>query len=232
MAATKRRTLARPEARPVSTTTERREALRVALIAAAERAIARGGLKALNARDLALEVGCSLGAIYNVFPHLDAIIFEVNSRTLALFEAFFARRHGSLDALGGTDAGEALVKLAETYLAFAVEHGRRWRALFEHSLSEAEGLPKSYLDDQARLFALVERPIAALRPDFTDEQRVLFARTLFAAVHGVISLSIEERLLSLPVDRVGDQLSLLVRSIAVGLARGQRRPASEITPRR
>src|SRR2546426_7778364 len=71
-------------------TAERRQELRGALIEAAERAIGKGGLEALRARDLAEEVGCALGAIYNVFPNLDALVFEVNARTLRAFEAFLA----------------------------------------------------------------------------------------------------------------------------------------------
>ena len=69
------------------TTEERREQLRGALIDAAETAIAEGGLSALKARDLARTVGCALGAIYTVFPDLDALILSVNLRTLHLFES-------------------------------------------------------------------------------------------------------------------------------------------------
>ena len=65
----------------------RRAALRAGLVAAAERRIAADGLGGLRARDLAAEAGCALGAIYTVFPDLDALILEVNLRTLGLFEA-------------------------------------------------------------------------------------------------------------------------------------------------
>ena len=73
-------------------TAEKREGLKVALIDAAENAITTGGLSALKARDLAIEVGCALGAIYNVFPNLDSLVFEVNARTLTAFEDFLSVR--------------------------------------------------------------------------------------------------------------------------------------------
>src|SRR5215470_13530693 len=65
---------------------ERREQLKAALIDAAEAIIAKDGLAALRARDLAAAAGCALGAIYNAFEDLDAIVFAVNMRTLALID--------------------------------------------------------------------------------------------------------------------------------------------------
>jgi AcrR family transcriptional regulator len=195
--------------------TERRAVLRADLIAAAERTIAEKGLAGLNARDLAETAGCSLGAIYNVFPHLDAIVFEVNSRTLALFEEFVARRTRSRKE---TDAAGALVVLAEAYLDFAVGNQPRWHALFDHRVAWPEGLPESYLADQARLFLLVERPLAALRPDIDEKQRLLLARTMFSAVHGIVSLSLDAKIQSLPANALSDQVRRFVVIVGAGLS--------------
>ena len=62
---------------------ERRDKLRDALIDAAERTLETQGLRALRARDLAAEVGCAVGAIYNAVADLDELIYAVNARTLA-----------------------------------------------------------------------------------------------------------------------------------------------------
>src|SRR6186997_1420454 len=93
-------------------TAERREELRGALIDAAERTIAAGGLEALRARELAEEVGCAVGAIYNVFPNLDALIFEVNARTLRAFEAFLGGAQPTPQGSGENSAVAELVHLA------------------------------------------------------------------------------------------------------------------------
>jgi AcrR family transcriptional regulator len=208
-------------ARAMPRATERRQALRADLIDAAEKAIAANGLVGLNARDIAQAVGCSLGAIYNVFPHLDAIVFEVNSRTLAMFEAFVVRRGvASWKGSGGEAAVAGLIGLAEAYLDFAISNQPRWRALFEHRVSASVELPASYLADQARLFTLVEKPLAALRPDLDDRRRMLFARTMFSAVHGIVSLSLDAKLVSLPVKVLGDQLRTFVLVIGEGLRAG------------
>jgi AcrR family transcriptional regulator len=193
---------------------ERRSVLRADLIAVAEKTIAAKGLTGLNARDLAVTVGCSLGAIYNVFPHLDAIVFEVNSRTLALFEEFVARR---AKARKDADPVAGLVTLAEAYLDFAVGHQPRWHALFDHRVSQPDGLPESYLSDQARLFLLVERPLAAARPDLDDKQRTLLARTMFSAVHGIVSLSLDAKLPSLPTSVLSEQVRRFVGIVGAGL---------------
>ena len=49
----------------------RREVLRKSLIDIATQRIARDGLSALRARDLAGDAGCAVGAIYNVFGDLN-----------------------------------------------------------------------------------------------------------------------------------------------------------------
>src|SRR5919205_1223250 len=64
----------------------RRRKLRDALIEAAERTMEQEGLRGMKARDLALRVGCAVGAIYNVFTDLDDLVFAVNALTLEELE--------------------------------------------------------------------------------------------------------------------------------------------------
>jgi AcrR family transcriptional regulator len=202
----------------MASTTERRQELKSALIDAAERAISRRGLSGIKARDLAREAKCAVGAIYNVFPDLDALIFEVNARTLRLFETFLAAAGQETPAgVDGNPAVARLVHLATTYLEFAVAHHARWQALFEHGVeSSKETVPEWYVVEQARLFGLVEGPLKELRPDLDEEALTRFARTLFSGVHGVVSLGLDAKLMALPPDLLRDQVGIFVRSIAVG----------------
>ena len=66
----------------------RQAKLREALIDAAEAQIEAGGLSTLKARPLAQAAGCSLGAIYNIFDDLDALVMAVNGRTFRRLGAF------------------------------------------------------------------------------------------------------------------------------------------------
>ena len=196
--------------------TDRHAVLREQLIDAAERTIAEKGLAALKARDLAQQVGCAVGTIYNVFEHLDELVLCVGLRTLAMLEAAL----GAIPPLGGhhsiETAADDLVRLALAYLEFATKHTVRWRALFEHRMSEARPLPEWFVEQQHALFAQVERPLAALLPELDPDARRILARTVFSAVHGIVALGLEEKLVSLPLPDLGRQLAATVRAIAAG----------------
>jgi AcrR family transcriptional regulator len=197
--------------------TDRHAVLRAQLIDGAERTIAEKGLAALKARDLAQEVGCAVGTIYNVFEHLDELVLCVCSRTLAMLEA-------ALEAVRPTVAGhdsaeeaaDDLVGLALAYLEFAGIHTVRWRALFEHRMSEVRPLPEWFVEQQHRLFAQVERPLGTLLPELDRDAQRILARTVFSAVHGIVALGLDEKLVSLPLADLAAQLAATVRAIARG----------------
>ena len=195
---------------------DRHVVLRERLIDAAERTIAANGLAGLRARDLAGEAGCAVGTIYNVFEHLDELILCVGLRTLTMLDTALeagrlARPYGSTE-----DAADDLVRLALAYLEFAAGHTVRWRALFEHRMSEARPLPQWFVEQQHALFAQVERPLVTLLPDLDPDARRILARTLFSAVHGIVALGLEEKLVSLPFSDLRDQLAAAVRAITTG----------------
>jgi AcrR family transcriptional regulator len=195
---------------------ERYAALRTRLVDAAERTIAERGLAALKARDLAVEAGCAIGTLYNVFGHLDELVLCVGSRTVAMLDAVLGAVR-SRGPYGSTEEAVAdLVRLALAYLDFAAQHQVRWRALFEHRISEAHSLPEWYVGQQQVLFAQVEGPLATLAPELDDERRRILARTLFSAVHGMVALGLEEKLVSLPLSDLRQEVAAIVRAIAEG----------------
>ena len=197
---------------------DRYDALRLRLIDAAERTISESGLAALKARDLARAAGCSVGTIYNVFAHLDELILCVGSRTLAMLDGALAGVQSPSRRRSAVAAVDDLVRLALAYLEFAAAHIVRWRALFEHRMSEARPLPEWYVQQQHALFAQVERPLLMLLPELDTDARRILARTLFSAVHGVVALGLEEKLVSLPLSDLRNQLAATVRAIAAGRA--------------
>ena len=208
---------------------ERREQLKTALIDAAEAIIAKDGLAALRARDLAAAVGCALGAIYNAFPDLDAIVIAVNMRTLALLDRNLTEAADRKSIKGGVNSQDPdlaqLIGLALAYLEFAAKHGPRWRALFEHRLPDGQAVPVRYMAEQNRIFLFVEEPLRAIRPDLTATELTLLARVLFSAVHGIVSLGLEEKLGEIQPLRLREQTAVVVAA----LARGLRDPDTQIT---
>ncbi len=173
---------------------ERREQLKTALIDAAEDIIAKDGLAALRARDLAAAAGCALGAIYNAFDDLDAIVFAANVRTLALLDRDLGeairRKSATRSVKSGAPDVARLISLALAYLEFAGKHGPRWRALFEHRLHDGQTVPPWYAAELNCIFQLVEEPLRAIRPDLAASELAQLARAVFSAVHGVVSLGL------------------------------------------
>ena len=202
----------------MATRIDRHAALRERLINAAERIIAAEGLAALKARDIAHEAGCAIGMIYNLFAHMDELVLCVGARTLAMLDAALTKAHGPRGEDSGEEAVAELVRLAGAYLEFAATHTIRWRALFEHRMTHGRALPDWFIERQHLLFAQLEQPLATLLPEFTPSARRIFARTLFSAVHGIVALGLEEKLVTLPMPDLRGQLAATVRALAQGRA--------------
>ena len=199
-------------------TAERRENLKESLIAAAERQISSNGLTGLRARALAYRVGCAVGAIYNVVADLDELILFVNSRTIAELErAVAAASAGQKVSQNADEAIARLVQLSIVYTDFAATHTQRWRALFEHRLPEGHPLPAWYSQEQMRLFSFVEEPLKVLQPDASPKRIALLARSLVSAVHGIVTLGLEEKLYTLPLTSLREQVTFVVSAIGRGL---------------
>jgi AcrR family transcriptional regulator len=200
----------------------RRAKLKETLVTAAERLIETQGLAAVKARTLAQAAGCALGAIYNAFPDLDALILAVSARTLTSLDSqltpILRPASGSAQALTPEEARSKLEALALAYLDFAAAHRASWRALFEHRLPAGKVVPEWMIADQARLFGKVEALLDPLVPNMETAERALLARTLFSAVHGVVLLGLEEKLAPMPLDLLRRQLTELVAAMAVGLS--------------
>lgn len=203
-------------------TERRRQKLQDDLIDAAEAAIAAGGLSALRARDLARTAGCALGAIYNVVPDLHALVFLVNSRTLAMIERDVAMSHrldvGPAVTAADHPAVATLARLALAYFDFAAAHTMRWRALFEHHLPAGQTMPDWHLAEHRRLFLNIETPLRAMVPGADATTCMLLARSLFSAVHGIVSLGLEEKLVPVPPVVLRQQTVTVAAAAARGLS--------------
>ena len=202
------------------TTEERRAGLRQALLEAAERTIAAEGLQALKARALAAEANCAIGQIYNVWPDLDSLVIAVNARTLDDLEERLTAAGAPAGPLNAQAARAVLVAQADAYLEFARHNGARWRAVFEHRLSGSRVLPVWYREQQARLFAHVDRPLRALLPGLPPAERAALGRSVFSAVHGVVWLGLEELLGDQSQEDLRRQLRTVMGAIADGLGEG------------
>lgn len=193
-----------------STTRDRRQAQLEALIDAAEKRIMSSGVASLKARDLAGDIGVALGGLYNIVADMDALLLLVSSRTLARLGEAASVATGTMPMTSHAEAVERLVAVAQTYLSFARENLALWRMIFEVRLSNP--LPDWAAQDQLRLFRHIAEPLHVIMPDLDARALTIRARTLFAAVHGIISIGLEERLIAVPAQMLADEIGWLVRA--------------------
>ncbi len=197
-----------------------REDLREALIAEARRTIDREGWQAIKARSLAAKVGCAVGSIYNVFPDIDALILAVKARMLDVFEAQVQGEVGAFEDRGPDAAAARFLELGRVYLDFAARNWRVWSGMFEHRATEHPGM-SAYMQRLDAILVNIEAPLGALLPGIAPLERRYLARTLFAAVHGVVSLGLDGRLGDVPLDALHAQVRGLIRAALRGYREGE-----------
>jgi len=192
---------------------ERRAKQREALVEAAERAMAARGLAGLKTRDLAQEIGVANGAVYNLVADVDELVLMVGSRTLARLDAALSEAERN----GPPAPAETLVRIAIAYCDFAAANLELWRALFEHRMAPDKPLPDWAVSDQMHLFRHIHQPLAVLFPRRPAEVIGVTARSLFSAVHGMVALGLEQKLIAVPLSALRKEIATMVQAMVAGL---------------
>jgi AcrR family transcriptional regulator len=192
---------------------ERREKQRKELILAAEEAIAAKGLSGLKSRDLAQQIGVANGAVFNLVADMDELILRVGSRTLGKLDTALTAAEGEHLA----SPAETLVNIAVAYCDFAAENLELWRALFEHRMVSGKPVPEWAVEEQMNLFRHIYHPLAALFPKRSRAELGVTARSLFSAVHGMVSLGLEQKLIAVPIAVLRREIETIVRAMVEGL---------------
>lgn len=170
---------------------------------AAERLLVETGYDALSARGLAQAAGCSVGALYNAFGHIDGVVREVNMRSARLLQAALR------DALehAPRELERQLIAVAEAYFDFALEHPHRWRAMFEYPVQTP---------DDGQLFAVQDELLNMLRrvAEITESTGAEAVRLtlLWASVHGLTTLASKGTIKGLDPQTARIHLAALVRA--------------------
>ncbi|NBZ88221.1 TetR/AcrR family transcriptional regulator [Stagnihabitans tardus] len=189
----------------------RRAELRETLVALAEAQIVQGGMSSVKARDLAGKAGCAVGAIYNVFPDMTALIMAVNLRTFLRIGVEVAGAVVGHEALAPE---RRLVLLARAYLRFADQNHHLWKALFDLEMPRDSDVPPAYNQALEELFDHIARPVSELFQELDPDGVQLMARTLFSSVHGIVSLGLQNRLSGVPLERVEAMIEALLLRVA------------------
>ncbi len=185
----------------------KRANLKERMVDAASRQIAEKGLSGFRARDVAAEVRCALGGIYNVFDDLDTLILHVNANTLDQLQEAFST------ATSVADPTSRLKALARIYADFARGNQRRWDALFDHRLAGGKGPPDWLAARYALLLDHVIKPLKTLFPDWNDAVLHRRSRTMFGAAHGLVTISLQKRFFGLDEVQLRQELDMLVDAL-------------------
>jgi AcrR family transcriptional regulator len=138
------------------------------------------------------------------------VILTVNRGTVQALDK-------QLSAVPDRDPIEQLYGLADAYLGFATEHANLLRALFEHRMENDRPFPEDLLQMVMKTFALMHEPMVRLLPDQDPVEVALLARMMFSAVHGIISLGLEERLVAVPPKSLHRHVRQFVKTHLIGL---------------
>ena len=191
---------------------DRRADLKENLIRLAEAQIATFGLASLRARDLAEKAGCAVGAIYNVFADLTALVIEVNGRTFARIGAEVA---GAVTGREAEAPEQRLILLAYGYLNFADQNHHLWRALFDLDLPDDDKVPDWYRGELTKLFAHIAKPVSEVFQDLEGEALNLMVRALFSSVHGIVILGLQNRISGVP----RAQLEAMIKQVLLRISK-------------
>ncbi|HTO64451.1 MAG TPA: TetR/AcrR family transcriptional regulator [Bradyrhizobium sp.] len=182
---------------------------RALMLATARRIIAAKGLRSLKVRDVAEAADCAIGSVYNEFGDFDGLILTVNRETVLALTA-------RLKAVPAENPVRQLHGLAAVYLEFATGHANLLRSLFEHRMEEDRPFPEDILRMVMQAFELMHAPLARLLPDQDEQQVAILARLMFSAVHGIISLGLEERMVAVPPDQLSRHVAGFIDTHLLG----------------
>jgi AcrR family transcriptional regulator len=162
---------------------------------------------------LAQRIGVANGAVYNLVEDVDDLVLRVGSRTLARLDAALT----AVEAANEAAPVDKLSQIAVAYCDFAAENTALWRGLFEHRMQPGKDVPEWSIAQQMELFQHVHGPLVALFPKHSAVEIGVLARSLFSAVHGIVTLGLEQKLVAAPLDVLRREVARMVRAMVNGI---------------
>ena len=143
----------------------------------------------LSLRQIAREVGYSPGTLINQFGSYSLLLLAANARTL---DQIYRELLAAIDHADSPQ--QTLEACALSYLNFASQPPYQWRLLFEHQLPEQDHLPDWQQQRIDNVFTLLQQQLAILKPRANASDCAQTARTIWASVHGICVLALDDKL--------------------------------------
>lgn len=166
-----------------------REELKELALASAEKLLIKKSASELSTRQIATEMGYTVGTLYQIFKNLPDLLLHVNARTLKrLYEDC-----QKLDIDKQTPEHNIL-SYANIYLDFAHSNTGLWELIFDNKVLSNDELPPWYMSQVSALFSLIEIQLKDIRPEASEQEVTKTSRVLWSSVHGICILVINDNL--------------------------------------
>lgn len=159
------------------------------LIIDAAQAIMEGG-EEVSTRAIARRIGYVQGTLYAHFKDLDAIILQVNARTM---DGLIARM-ADVAATAVLDPDETIHTYADVYVDYVTANRRAWDAMFRRQRKPDAPAPEWYRAQIDQLVGQVARAFARIDDSRSAPRCRLAAQLVWASVHSICALESGGRL--------------------------------------
>jgi len=183
------------------------------ILDSAEQIIVRDGVAKLTARQIATDIGYTVGSIYMVFPSMADVVMHFNASTLDNI----ADRLAMVREQEQVVLEQCLEELAKAYLNYASRNFNRWHILFDYRPNEINKIEIDWF--QQRIDALIIQfaiPLQKLAPHRPTSEITLAAKSLWASIHGIGVLFLVGKPIASPPEQLHESAVLLVRSFIHG----------------
>lgn len=187
-----------------------KEELRQMAIEAGHKLISDSGFSSFSTRQMAKEIGYTVGTLYNVFESYDDIVLHINAVTLDEMRKFIESNMNPK-----LKNEKAVKQLAKLYIDFAHKNHNSWSALFEYNIPAELELPKWYDEKIQKLFGIVENIL--LRFISKKSEALMNAKVIWASIHGICILSLTKKLSVTGIESVEILTNSLVENYLRGL---------------
>ncbi|MDC0611343.1 WHG domain-containing protein [Vibrio sp.] len=141
----------------------------------------------LSLRKIANMIGYVPSTLVNIFGSYNLLLLHAVAQTLDEL---------ALEAKSvvcpSESSEDALIQLAHCYHNFALRHPYRWQLIFEHNMN-GEDLPSWQTERISTMTGMLETLLKLLGPDHTEEEVLTASRVLWAGVHGITLLSVDDK---------------------------------------
>jgi AcrR family transcriptional regulator len=149
----------------------------------------------LSLRKLAKSIGYVPSTLVNIFGSYNLLLLRAIAQTL---DEIMLQVNQGLE--NSATPAEALKAIAYCYYDFAQQHPNRWRLVFQHNMN-GEALPDWQKNRISQMMGVLEEIIKTINPIKEQNEIEQSSRVIWASVHGITLLSLDDLLFSsTPID--------------------------------